>query len=387
MKKHKIFYLAPEITLPGTHGGSSHVEGVVRSLSKLGHKVLLFSKWEKGLAFTETKGNLTILRKPFPKQPLLKNLTYLMYSIFLTPLLLLFYSIDIVYERSRLFSGIVTLYAKFLGKKVIYELNEPIETIGEGKKLQNIFIAFGKFVAERANLVTGTHPIFFKNISKWNNLLIDYGANPKEFHPKVATENILKKYKLTKNKVILYSGSFAPWHNIPAIIESAKEVIKKDKQIKYLLIGEGQHYFLAQQLIKKYKLEKNVILTGNIHYKNMPAYVNTATITLAIFDKTNSMIQKYGYFYSPIKLHEYKAAEKPIIASNMGNLKKYVLSGKNGYLVNQTTLITDLSKTTLKLLKNKKLRQTIGKRNRQEVLKTYNWDTINEKILTKLERK
>ena len=63
---------------------------------------------------------------------------------------------------------------------------------------------------------------------------------------------------------------------------------KKDKKVKYLLVGTGNQYALAKQMIHRLNLTKNVILGGAIPYQQMPQYVNTATITLAIFDEKPS---------------------------------------------------------------------------------------------------
>ena len=385
MDKHRILYVAPEIAIPGTHGGSSHVEGVVRSLQKMGQQVILLSKWEKGLSFYEKQKNLTIIRKPFPPIGILKNLFYILYSLFLTPLFMLFYSVDVVYERSRLFSGIAIFYAKLFNKKSVFELNEPLETIGERTLFHKFAVCWGKIVANRATLVTGTHPVFFKHLSRKNSLLIPYGVDPTVFglkHPK--SESIRKQYGLHKNKVIFYQGSFAPWHAIPAILAAAKEVVKKDKQVQFFLVGKGKQYELAKLLAKELNIAKHVILPGSVSYEEMPAYLGTATVALAFFDRSH--FKKYDYYYSPIKIHEYKSCGKPVVASNIGNLKQLVKDGKNGYSVDERE-IKEISKVILKLLKNASLRQKMGKKNRDEAVKIYNWDAINKTILRALHRR
>ncbi|MBS3064671.1 MAG: glycosyltransferase, partial [DPANN group archaeon] len=119
----------------------------------------------------------------------------------------------------------------------------------------------------------------------------------------------------------------------------------------------------------------------------VPSIIGTATICLALFDSKNYLpFQKFGYFYSPIKVHEYKACGKPVIASDIGNLKELVKNNVNGFLVNESD-IDEISSAIIKLLKNKKLRAKMGGTNRKEVLETYNWDYVNKQILSRLVNK
>ncbi|MEK6903113.1 MAG: glycosyltransferase [Nanoarchaeota archaeon] len=388
MPQYTILYVAPEITIPGTHGGSTHAQEAIESFARLGHRVILLSKKQNNLRRKEKKGNLIIYRVPIGSNSAVKNITYLFWTIMLVPFFIQWYNVDVVYERARIGAGWSILFARVFHRKSVYELNEPLESMGEGYSIfRSLIIWWGRWIAEKATIVTGSDEIFFKHIAKKNTLLVDYGANPEKFTPKISAGEIIEKYGLTQGKVVFYSGSFAPWHHMPIIIRSARQVIKKDKKVKYLLVGTGNQYALAKQMIHRLNLTKNVILGGAIPYQQMPQYVNTATITLAIFDESHPMIKKYGYFYSPIKIHEYKAAGKPIIASNIGNLKKYVKHGKNGYLVSSENLLKELTKYTQKLLKNKKQCEEMGKINRNEIVHVYNWDVTNKKIIEALAQK
>ncbi len=384
MKQLTILYAAPEITLPGTHGGSSHVYGAVTSFIHLGHDVILITSKGPGQRFFERTPHLTSFRVPISRSRLLKNISYFLSGLLLPPILFLFRSIDIVYERSRIFGGFFTLWACIFNKQSVYELNEPLESFCLNKKwMRPLAIFFGRFISRHATLVTGTHHSFFTTIRDAHTILIDYGANPTLFSPRVHSQPVLSRYNLTPGKVVLYSGSFAPWHALHSIIAAAQLVTKKNKKIKFLLIGNGDQYSSLQNMIASRGLSSNVILTGSIPYTHMPQYINAATITLALFDRTHPHFKTHDYFYSPIKLHEYKASGKPIIASNFGNLKKYVIDGKHGYLVNESH-VSQLAHTILTLLSDTKTLHAMSVFNRKEARTSYTWDAVNTHILKEL---
>ena len=124
-----ILYVAPEITLPGSDGGSAHVAGKLLSLQRLGHFIILLCKHSPGQTFFERKHSIFTLRIPLPDIFLLKNLELILLPLFILPFFLIRYRIDLVYERGRIFGGIGVFLAFLFHIRSIYELNEPYSDI------------------------------------------------------------------------------------------------------------------------------------------------------------------------------------------------------------------------------------------------------------------
>jgi glycosyltransferase involved in cell wall biosynthesis len=167
------------------------------------------------------------------------------------------------------------------------------------------------------------------------------------------------------------------------MIKAVMPLIKKDKQIKFLMLGKGERYETSKRLIEELKLEKNILLLGKMPFEQLPNYIAAADICFALFDRTYPPFKKLDYYYSPIKIHEYKASGKPIIASNIGTLKNYVVNGKNGYSVNEGN-IKEITEAVNKLLTQKKKAQKIGQTNRKEIMTTYNWEVQSKRLLKEL---
>ncbi len=364
-----IFYSAPDIKLEAAHGGSGHVEGVLSSLMKLGHRltVLVQSdqaayKGEKIIRFTRADNAVARTVRSF-----------------CIPFFTAFYycvakKTDLVYERAKIFGGGGVLAAWLCGKKSVYEMNEPIpfglSAVKDRK--EKLIERWHVWVAKHATIVTGTHESFFLNMGAKNTMIINYGTDPALFKPEETKE---------MTKMILYTGSFAPWHACDKVIEVAKRLVLKDKDVQFVLLGEGQQFELCKRLVAAYHLEKHVLLPGRVPHSEIPAYTQRAAICLALFDQHYPLFKRFDYFYSPIKVHEYKACGKPIIASNIGNLKKIVQNGKNGFLVDEQN-VEEIEHAIVMLLQNKALYHTMSAQNRKDVVEEYNWDVINQKILT-----
>ncbi|MEK6862291.1 MAG: hypothetical protein AABY07_10100, partial [Nanoarchaeota archaeon] len=119
----KILYLAPDVLISGSHGGSSHVIEATKSLAKLGNKVYLLCR--SNFFNFKREGNLRFIGLPIADVAGLRLLSYIFYTIIVVIFSLLFLNIDIVYERGRIFGGFGVLLAKLFGRKSVYEFNEP----------------------------------------------------------------------------------------------------------------------------------------------------------------------------------------------------------------------------------------------------------------------
>ena len=389
-----IFYSAIDIEYPGAHGGSTHVAETVNALQELGHSVILACKHTKGQKFIEKKGSLKIYRIPiFFNSGILKMISVFKMSFWFYLLIFLTNRIDIVWARARIFGFAEAFWSSLFMKKMILEMNEPlIEAAEESGKFKNNFLfsllkAFFLFNISKADLITVTHSSMTKNLPKNKSLLIDYGANYKVFNPLVSgTEQIIKKYNLKKGKTVLYSGSFREWHGLNSIIDSAEKVIAKDKEIKFLLLGNGPEFEKIEGKIKQKNLQENVFLLGKIPYGKMPSYVNASDICLALFSPEYPLFKKFSYFYSPLKVHEYKAMGKAVVATKLGNLEKLVVNGENGFSVenNDSQKVAD---SIMKLAGDSVLRKKISEQNIKEIKEHYNWVSITKNILMNLRDK
>jgi glycosyltransferase involved in cell wall biosynthesis len=86
-----------------------------------------------------------------------------------------------------------------------------------------------------------------------------------EIIPNYINTNYFKftEKKLTGTKfIITYAGRFDKGKNIDLIIETAKCLIQNDKNVQFLLYGDGPEKTKAEELIKKYNLTEDVLIPG-----------------------------------------------------------------------------------------------------------------------------
>ena len=125
-------------------------------------------------------------------------------------------------------------------------------------------------------------------------------------------ENIDKKELITLKKdlglkkddyVILYVGRIAKEKSIDFLINNLKQLIKKIPKAKMVIVGDGPDMNELFELVDKNKLNKNVIFTGKVPWKDIPIYYHLASVFV-----TASKTETQG-----LTVIEAMASEKPVV--------------------------------------------------------------------------
>lgn len=132
-------------------------------------------------------------------------------------------------------------------------------------------------------------------------------------------ENLKKKLgiKIT-DFVILFVGRIAKEKNIDFLIEG----IKKQKNVKLLIVGDGPDMDHFKKIISKNKLEDNVIFTGKISYDEIPIYYQVANVFA-----TASVTETQG-----LTVIEAMAASLPVLVIKDESFEDVVIDRFNGFI-------------------------------------------------------
>ena len=212
-------------------------------------------------------------------------------------------------------SIISSIFNSFLQKKIILEIHHELNGFTKVLfKLYNFF--FNKiylYIFIHRNLLS------FFNYSKKKYLILDDGVDISDFKK--------KKLAVIKNTCV-YVGGFTKGKGVENIIKIASLL----KNINFHLYGDLQNSHIRQEDILKYK---NIFFKGHLSYRKIPSVLNKYHVLLMPYSKkvyVRSDNLETGRFMSPLKLFEYLAAGKIIIASDL-EVYKHILNKKNSILI------------------------------------------------------
>lgn len=187
-------------------------------------------------------------------------------------------------------------------------------------------------------------------------------ANLKYYRCGLTKEEARKELGLGTDKpVVVYTGSLMPSKGVDVLIRCANRL----PEVSFVVVG-GEKVEIEE--LRKIASNDNVIFTGHCPPEVVPVYQTAADI-LALPNTRGSVIDDVT---SPMKLFEYIAAERPIIASDMPTLVEILEDGKNA-LISPAGDDYQLSRNIERLLADPATGERLVVNARKELSK-YTWD-------------
>jgi glycosyltransferase involved in cell wall biosynthesis len=285
-----------------------------------------------------------------------------------------------------------------LGKQLVFEIN-GLANEEQRLKGNSFFIRFfallinmtERIAVRCSNQIISVTPqiasylkVHF-NCSQKRIKVVNNGVNTKIFRP-IYDEDFLEIWKnklgiTREDKVIGFVGNLALWQGVHILIESASHILSKKIKLKVLIIGDGP---LKKSLMKKAfdsGFYKNFIFTGMVDYEAVPIFINIADIGVAPFISRRNI--ETGV--SPLKVFEYMACGKPVVASRIEGLE-FVETDGAGWLIEPENK-KQLEEALFDLIMDNQKRIHMGSKGLQIAHNKLAWDSrvIHiEKILKEL---
>ena len=284
---------------------------------------------------------------------------------------------DVLLVRYNLLNFSVALAARCKGVPFVLEVNAPMAY--ESRTFADVavrlpFVAewlerYMLRVADRIYVVSKMLKRFFvaQHIPESKIAVIPNGVDAHRFCPDISTKRVFSAYPLKRKTVLGFIGSFHYWHGVANLMHFIKAVLSKSDDTAFLLVGDGP---LKKELEHRVKMEHysdRVFFTGYVPYPEIPAYLAAMDIALAPYPDLEF------FYYSPLKLFEYMAAGKAVVAARIGQIEEIIQDGVNGMLFEPGNF-QDMVAKAFTLIQNRSLRKRIAEKGRRTIEEGYTWD-------------
>lgn len=174
--------------------------------------------------------------------------------------------------------------------------------------------------------------------------------------------------------LIGFVGGFRPWHGIERLVESLARVRRHVSEAKLLLIGDGRARPQIESKVAEMGLKQVVIITGLVPQASVPQMLAAVDVAVLPYPQLPDEL-----WFSPLKLYEYMACGKAVVASRSGQIAEVIEEGENGLLV-EPGKVGELSRAIVRLLQNEEERSRLGKRAYEQAVKEHSWERYVERL-------
>lgn len=241
---------------------------------------------------------------------------------------------DFIYERYSLYNLSAGVVGKLLNIPVFLEVNAPLameRSTQPDEKL--VFRKIGHWFEQQAfhlasGIVVVSSPlrdyIVSLGIAPGKILVLPNGVDETKFQPRIKNAELMKKYRIPQGKMVIgFSGIFRHWHGIDVLLEAFQLICSKGFPVHLLLVGDGPMREWIMEKVVQEGLENACTITGRIPYADMPEVVSLMDIAVS---------PRATFYASPMKIMEYMALKKAVVAPDTANIRDIVTEGQDGIL-------------------------------------------------------
>jgi glycosyltransferase involved in cell wall biosynthesis len=387
-------------TLPDTAATALHIEAVAKSLEQRAHRVRFVTLRNGQPAWSDDR---THWHQVELSQPRLFSLTERvirgMQARLHLPFIRFFDSFTfsravaqatrdcfVLYERFWFLGYGGLLAAKRLGIPLIYEINGDLVAEYEQLGIQlsraqwaAIHLVTRLMFHYADHLITVSDALREKTIERWHVhpdkvTTVPNGAHVDLFAEDKLHEVLDARYHLNGNPTIMFVGSFKPWHGLDLLLDAFGQVAAVIPEARLFLVGDGPVRAELEAKAKDLHLDQQVIFTGRVPHHDVAALLQSAHIAVV-----NPRVSDASRAQSPLKLFEYMAAGKAIVAPKIPTIEQILTDGVSGLLVppNDEQAVAE---AFLKLLQDQQLRVNLGFAAKELALKKHSWDRTAAEI-------
>jgi glycosyltransferase involved in cell wall biosynthesis len=365
MRPLRILYAALDQRVPGTLGGSVHVQSVAAGLAALGHEIHVAV--QSGGVWPGGSVRWHEMRPPAGR-PELRWLNRGAIAALAREV-----RADVIMERYYNFGGEGVLAARTLGLPAVLEVNAPIiDFPGSTKARLDKALIVEPLRRWRDRLcrltdlfVTPSADILPAWIDRGKILEVEWGADVHHFTP-AAAPRVESPERIT----CVFAGAFRSWHGAVHLAAALARLHDAgDHRFAGLFIGDGPEHAAVQRVARGLPA---VTFTGAVPHDRLPAALAAAHIGVAPFDPSRHAPLRLGFYWSPLKIFEYMAVGLPVVAPALPRLKRLVEHNVEGLLYDpEDPRGIDQA---LRALADHRVRQRMGEAARARVTRAFSWD-------------
>ncbi|HEV2496025.1 MAG TPA: glycosyltransferase family 4 protein [Terriglobia bacterium] len=345
------------IDLTGLKGGSIHVRSFVRALTGLGHEVTAIgTRVSSPESFGGATGAAVVSAPLTPRNRALlraiksgnrflgrssgrgRNLVRVFHNAE-------FFRVaderarrwppSFIYERYSLWGTAGQRLARKYSIPLVLEVNSPLayeeEKYREGSGFPSLTRWAERRIWCRADLLIAVSEALLSHIERagvkpGKIQILPNAVDTSLFRPGLDDGSLRSQLKLDGRFVVGFVGSFKAWHGADFLVSTFARLLRENAYCHLLLVGDGPMRPVLEEEVRRLGIQRAVTLVGNVPHEEVPRYLALMDVAVAPYPALED------FYFSPLKLYEYMAATRAIVASRIGQVAEVLSNGSTGLL-------------------------------------------------------
>ena len=364
----------------GTGAEAVHISGIARAFEKLGHKITFSSptgidpRTSAGASPFKAAGKESFVSRLARNCPRfvfeLLEIGYNLSALLRNRRILAGNTFGLIYERHAFFLFTTAWLAKGRGIPLAVEVNE----LAGDKRIreQPIFASFARwcdrFTFLRAKAIVVVSPHLKRRIEELGIdggkiLVLPNAVDEDDCREPAKGETFRATWNAGNCLLVGFVGWFVEWHRLDMLITAFAQACEGCTAVRLVLVGDGPLEASLSKIASRRNVSDKLVFGGVVGHADMPACV--AAMDVCVVPHSNE-------YRSPIKMFEYMAQARLVIAARTEPIEMVIRHGENGLLFEPEHEESMLA--ALKLaLEDAQLRERLGKQARLDVLAKHTW--------------
>ncbi|MCK4826209.1 glycosyltransferase family 4 protein, partial [bacterium] len=294
-------------------GGLIRILELADNLTGLGNSVVLLLP---KIGYPKKQTIAKVIEIPFVDLPLIRPLSFHLISSLIL-FIKLMERVDFLYVR-QMNSFLPMLIAKLFRIPTFFEIpNDPYLAYQSSDKikrsLEGIINKYSMMLADKIVVLSGwsrrrLNQIGWISLSKI--IVLPSGTDTKLFRP-LKKKECRKKLGLDPSFFYVgFVGSFFIHQGVDTLIDAAPMILERFANARFLLVGDCPMMDTWKKRVNQKAIQEAFLFTGQVPYKKVPEYIGAMDICVAPHREESNQA-------SPVKIFDYMACNRPIVASNI----------------------------------------------------------------------
>lgn len=272
------------------------------------------------------------------------------------------YDIDIIYCNGTIAKIAGAFIGRFNNRSVIWH----VRNIQQTSILKFIIKTLSKFKdVKKIVCVSNATASQFHDVNEKIRVVYN-GIDPSDYNPSETRASLRKDFSINRDTVVVGStGRLVPRKGYENLINIASSVVNKlgdNIDVKFVIVGDTPHFFQYDHLtylknkVSTLGLDKFFIFTG--YKKDIKPYLKNFDIFVIPSNYPDPF---------PRSVIEAMCFNLPIVGYRIGGIAEAIENRETGFLCDPGNM-DEMAKNIIELIKNEKLRISMGKSSRKRVM-------------------